>query len=357
MKKIYSFLAILLLIYNFCPAAVRTVCNVPNPSAQYNTIQAAIDASGNGDTIMVQGSAQTYTGFTLANKRVVIIGPGWWPQSLISAVPATVASSVINNAVTSGTEIQGLTMLGLSINTASINNIRIVRNHFTGNVIIGSNYITYSGYLFEGNWFEKTYIQANTNSIYSNFRVQNNLFYGGGLVYFINSSNVIVDHNLFYYGSLYYPFGTNSYYACNNFVIQNNIFSKAEPVYSTSSTVKCTFKNNITFNTSATAPWTLNNNVNGGGNILNQDPQMADQALVNSGTNNPLMNFTIAAGPANNKANDGKDIGLLYNTTGSLNWNNSRTARLPYIYTMKIANPTVASNGTLSVTLEARKNN
>ncbi|MEX6689096.1 hypothetical protein QTN47_16425 [Danxiaibacter flavus] len=357
MKKIYTFLPLLLMICSFSFAAVRTVCNIPTPSAQYSTIQAAIDASGNGDTIMVQGTSLTYTGFTLANKRVVIIGPGWWPQSQISAVPATVATSVINNAVASGSEIQGLTFVGLNITTASINNLRFIRNHFTGSITIGANTLTYSGYLFEGNWFEKSYIQANVASYFSNFIIQNNLFYAGGILYFTNSSNIVVDHNLFYYSGLYYPFGTNSYYACYNLVIQNNIFSKAAPVYGTSSTVKCTFKNNITFNTPATAPWTQNSNVDGGGNVLNQDPQMADQALVNSGTDNPLLNFTIAAGPANNKGNDGKDMGLLYNTTGSLNWNNSRTSRLPYIFTMKIANPTVASNGTLSVTLEARKNN
>ena len=39
---------------------------------------------------------------------------------------------------------------------------------------------------------------------------------------------------------------------------------------------------------------------------------MVDQAGVNNGTDDPLLNFTIAAGPANNSAIDSQDMGLLY---------------------------------------------
>jgi hypothetical protein len=78
---------------------------------------------------------------------------------------------------------------------------------------------------------------------------------------------------------------------------------------------------------------------------------------VNNGTNDPLLDFTIAAGPANNSGTDGKDMGLLYDATGSLNWATSRSSRLPYIFSMNITNPTISQGGSMEVKVEARKNN
>ena len=96
--------------------------------------------------------------------------------------------------------------------------------------------------------------------------------------------------------------------------------------------------------------------MNVAGNIENQNPQMVDQSIVNAGTSNSIGNFTIAAGPANNAGSDGKDMGLLYDITGALNWTNSRMPRLPFITVMNLTTPTVAAGGTLQVNIEARTN-
>jgi hypothetical protein len=84
---------------------------------------------------------------------------------------------------------------------------------------------------------------------------------------------------------------------------------------------------------------------------------MVDQTQINSGNSNALLNFTIASGPANNTASDGKDMGLLFDPTGSLNWTNSRNSRLPRIFSMNITTPTVTPGGNLSVTVDARRSN
>jgi hypothetical protein len=84
---------------------------------------------------------------------------------------------------------------------------------------------------------------------------------------------------------------------------------------------------------------------------------MVDQTVINGSTSSPLLNFTIASGPANNTGSDGKDMGLLFDATGSLNWTNSRNSRLPRIFSMNITTPTVTPGGNLSVTVEARKSN
>lgn len=75
--------------------------------------------------------------------------------------------------------------------------------------------------------------------------------------------------------------------------------TQAKPIYGTSGSggaPNCILQNNLTFNTNATAHWTLNGNINVDGNVLTQDPQMASQTAVNSGADNPLPDFTIAAG-------------------------------------------------------------
>jgi len=101
----------------------------------------------------------------------------------------------------------------------------------------------------------------------------------------------------------------------------------------------------------------VNSNSDAGGNVVNQDPQMTDQTAISAGTNNPLLNFTIAAGPANNTGSDAKDMGLLFDASGSLNWTNSRVSRIPFIYSMNITTPTIPVGGSLNVQVEARKGN
>lgn len=69
MKQAFYFSAFFLLLISIAQATVRTVSNVPSTLAQFNTIQAAVDASNNGDTVYVHGSPNQYAGFTITNKK------------------------------------------------------------------------------------------------------------------------------------------------------------------------------------------------------------------------------------------------------------------------------------------------
>ena len=217
---------------------------------------------------------------------------------------------------------------------------------------------TYTGYSFEGNWFDNSRVNAVTNSIYQNFVFHNNYFYDNGAVVFgniagfFNSTNVLFDHNLWFgpNGGTRNCFINN----CRFFTIINNIFVSRDAAALNSSS---SFSNNITFNAGNNTPWASNGNVDGGGNVANQDPQMVDQASVNTGINNPLLDFTIAAGPANNSGSDGKDMGLLYDSPGSLNWTNSRNSRLPRIFSMNVTTPTVPAGGNVTVSVVAKTSN
>lgn len=358
-----------LLVFVFiCGAAnatIRTVSNVPSTLAQFNTIQAAVNASNNGDTVYVHGSPNAYTAFTITNVKLTIIGPGWAPNKNLPFT-AVVPGMTITGAAAAGTEIQGLAVTStIDINTAHPDNLRFIRNYFTGGqlIYIAQGGTTYIGYLFEGNVFDNSYIQTSGGSAtYQNFLFQNNYFFNNGsnvstqINGFVNSVNVLFNHNLFFGPStgVRNVFGQN----CRFLTVTNNIFVRMDGGDQNSAS---TFNNNITYYPAGSIapadPWSINGNINSGGNVSNQDPQMVAQTSANAGTNNALADYTIAAGPANNTGSDGKDMGLLFDATGSLNWVNSRNSRLPLIFSMNIVNPTIPVGGTLNVQVEARKSN
>ncbi|HRG06973.1 MAG TPA: hypothetical protein PLJ08_00235 [Cyclobacteriaceae bacterium] len=355
-------------------ATVRTVSNNPSTLGQFNTIQAAIDASADSDTVYVYGSPNTYALFTITDKKITVIGPGWAPDKNLPLL-ALVAGANIRNSPAGGTpdgsEIHGLvftTTVNASLNAVGgdigVNNIRIVRCLFNGAL----NWdLAASGYLIEGSIFYNV-LNFNGSNTYQNFLFQNNLFFfpvgaiSSQINNVFNSVNIRFDHNLFYSSNNAGGGVVQLFSNCRFFSLSNNIFNQVNAGLSLSfSTFNNNITNNITLNTtnavSNGTPWAVNSNVDGGGNVSNQSPGMVDQTLINGNNNNPLLNFTIASGPANNTGSDGKDMGLLFDATGSLNWTNSRNSRLPRIFSMNITTPTVTPGGNLSVTVDARKSN
>ncbi|MBX2915452.1 MAG: hypothetical protein KF856_09315 [Cyclobacteriaceae bacterium] len=245
-----------------------------------------------------------------------------------------------------------------------VNNIRIIRCQFNFTIEFQ---LAATGFLFEGCLFYN-YLNFST-STYQNFLFQNNIFfYSVGAISFMvnsltNSVNVRFDHNLFY-SSNNSGGGTVALFAsnCRFLTLTNNIFNQVNAGLNLSlSSFSNNITNNITLNSgnavSNATPWAVNSNVDGGGNVANTNPAMADQVIINGNNGSPLLNFTIASGPANNAGSDGKDMGLLFDTVGSLNWTNSRNSRLPRIFSMNIITPTVTPGGNLNVTVDARRSN
>jgi hypothetical protein len=357
MKHFILSMAILVCIYS--NATIRTVSNNPATIAQYNTIQGAVDASVSGDSIYVHSSPDIYAAFTITNKRLIIIGPGWSPNKDLG-FDAEVNGCTITGTTCSNTEIQGMVFVGaVAINTNHPDNLHFIRNRIYQTFLqLLEASVAYTGYVFEGNWFDNSQVKASITSTYQNLVFQNNYFYESANVVqgnfdgFTNSTNVLLNHNLWFgpNGTPRRCFNEN----CRFLTITNNIFVERDASIDNGFS---TFNNNITFNAGNNTPWASNSNIDGGGNVANQDPQMVDQASVNTGTNNPLLNFTIAAGFANNSGSDGKDMGLLYDASGSLNWTTSRASRLPYIFSMNITNPSISAGGTLNVQVQGRKNN
>ena len=65
-------------------ATIRTVNNNPGGLAQYSDLQAAINASSNGDSIYVHGSVNSYGNSEVIDKKLTIIGPGMSPDKTTS---------------------------------------------------------------------------------------------------------------------------------------------------------------------------------------------------------------------------------------------------------------------------------
>lgn len=346
-----------LFLFGHLQATVRTVSNSPLTIAQYNTIQAAVDASANGDTVYVHGSDTRYAPFTITEKRLTIIGPGWAPLRNFAAFKATVDGITINGSNCKNTEIQGLDISSnVSIITSHPDSLRFIRNRFNSAIYLGWQG-TYNGYIFQDNLFSNAWVGVSAGITIANFLFQNNVFYcistNGNIYGFLNSQNVLFDHNL-WYG----PSGTATAPCIGgqsqNLLFTNNIFVHRNAATNNTLSV---FNNNITFGAGVNNPWDASFGNSGTGNIANQDPQMVSQSSVNNGVNDPLLDFTIAAGAANNAGTDSKDLGLLYDATGILNWSNSRMSRLPFVYSMNVTNSTTPAGTSLNVQVEARRSN
>ena len=248
-----------------------------------------------------------------------------------------------------------ISLSSVSMGNTGPDSLRFIRNQFRGAFYLGHS-ANYNGYVFQDNWFDKAFVSAGAGVSITNFVFQNNIFYAdntnGNFYNFSNCENILFDHNLWYGPSTFIAPCIAT--AGQRLTFTNNIFVHRNAAVNISLS---TFTNNITFAAGVNNPWDAAYGNSGAGNIANQDPQMVSQAAVNSGTNNPLLDFTIAAGPANNGGSDGKDIGLLYEASGILNWANSRMSRLPVIYNMNITTPIIGAGGTLHVQVEAKRNN
>jgi hypothetical protein len=342
---------LVIIVFSLCCisafARVRTVSNYDS-SAQFRTIQTAIDSSSAGDSVYVNGSPYSYAGFTL-NKALAVFGPGWSPDEDVSYVAQIQTDCAIN---ASNCELHGLTFASyVRIDAQGIggsSNIKFIRNKFTGNfyVLLENN----SNLLFEGNWFDNTYLY--NQGALSYITVENNIFYQSShysAYNFYNSTNVIFDHNLWYGPS---SGSSDCFGGCYNLFLNNNIFVHRNAYNSNSGS---TFRNNITYLTTEDNPW-KSPNIDGLGNIAGASPKMVDELNVDNGIDNALMNFTLqASSPGKHAATDAKDLGLLYDP-GLENWTRSRGVDLPFVSKMTLTNNSILVGQKLKFTADAKSN-
>ena len=214
MKKLMLLMVLSALLCNSLTAQhLHRVNNNTDFDADFTTLQAAVTAASDNDTIYVEGSAMNYEGATI-NKPLTIVGPGFFlsenPETQANNTSATIDSEIIFTSGSEGSTIMGCEFqFGIYL-TISVSNISVIRNilfqvEFTdnsNNIVITQNYID-------------AYINAGTGDI-SNTIISNNII-NGGIYAQSTSGPLIVSNNVCWTTSRTYPID------CHNASIQNNI--------------------------------------------------------------------------------------------------------------------------------------
>ncbi len=330
MKKVLFTSLLMLFALFMVKAGIITVNNSPIPGGMYTNLQDALDAAQTGDTIYVHPSPDSYGNIKI-NKRLVVMGGGYSPDSTQFQWPSTTGSITLDSvALTnpiSGTSITGLNVSGSINGDAGIKNILIERCSISSYL-----YVIGSGAIIRNNIIN--YINVNNNSnvlIVGNF-IKN--------ISYSNKSSVLIANNIL----------SGSYYSISYAIISNNIFWFAD----ISNFSYSTFNNNITY---AVSVQTLPYGTNTGSNNLYADPKFNDVTIPLSAVtvgNAIKYDWSLSAASLGISAGtDGTDIGMygggypMPNMTGA--------PALPQITEMTINNSVVPVDGTLNVTVKARK--
>lgn len=155
-------------------ATVLRVSNTDS-STHYATVSAAVEAAAEGDTIVIDGSNVSYGDVTL-NKRVVLMGPGYWlrengiaTEAAYSAELSTLTTTEAGTVVTGIVVKQGMTVKGAHtiITRCYVSTSLytcIVLEPGADNCVIHQNYLTQS--IGNGTSGRDTYNHQITNNIW-----------------------------------------------------------------------------------------------------------------------------------------------------------------------------------------------
>lgn len=201
MKKTISLLAV------FCMAAAAnaTILRVNNntgSSAPYTTIEAALEAAAEGDTIMLDASPVKYPALEI-EKRVVLLGPGHWlaKNGIISegAEAATIDGIKIHaeGAVVKSIAVPGGASITIQAHNVVVNrcqvNGQIVLRNASGSVIHQCYANGVEGY---GSNYQENYIQVTNNILYGRISNLNNSYIAyNTLTSFFNLKDCTVEYN------------------------------------------------------------------------------------------------------------------------------------------------------------------
>lgn len=340
-------------------AATLTVDNKPNNPAQYNSIAAAAAAASAGDTILIAGSATSYTSVTI-DKRLHLVGagikPNKFPNSATTAANITFTSTSSSSA--DGSSIQGISasniILGNTTLSDTIRNITISRcaasirlDRSVYDILIYNNIL---GQI------------ASNYSDYENILVLNNIFQRNGSNINIGQSaaagSILIQNNLFITASV--PSGTsvNAITGLRNGAVTNNVFFGLEPT--DANTINCNFTYNLSFG--GTDPnFVVGANSSQSNNLVNQSPLFID-ATDFSFDDTDDYNYP-ASSPLSGSASNSGDIGIYGGTypwpEGGLSGSGFMYAQEPqYPQTNQIQINTISipQNGTLNVVVRGIKN-
>ncbi len=343
MKKLLFTLVTCIGLFTTINAKVYTVSNNSNAPAQYSDITPAITAASSGDTIYIQGSPNTYSTTTyIVNKKLTLIGAGYDVNNTDFKYTTNInylnfdSAAIVSAGGVSGAKLIGLNLYSISFGTNHVNNVTIDRCYVQSITVGGNNWI-----------IKDSYITSTISGYYvaTNLTVTNNIFVGGYLVN-MNLNSIYVTNNLFLNNSNY-DLTSSSLANVNNNIFYNNTAGKC---------ATCLYNNNIAYYTSAVSfPGS------GTGNYVQSDPLfvVSSPALPIPGTSIAYAsiksyNWTLQPSSVGHlHSGDGTDCGIY---GGLYPWSNfTGQSNIPLVQSFIIQNPVVQSNGTLNITVKAKK--
>jgi hypothetical protein len=346
-KLVHGLLSLLFLIgVHFAYGqTIHTVDNRNESGAQFNTLQAAIDAAVAGDIIYVHPSPTTYGNITI-KKTLTLVGLGHNPNNANGERAFLGNISFNGTADASNTTITGLEFGSVSsYNCANCDGIKLINNRIK-DVIAGwasgnsDNWVIEGCFIFSTSYFWPSISPAATDS---NWQIRNNFIYRFYLNYLSNTTiltNNIIAHN----GGnvLFFQYADAP-------MVANNIFlftgAATEVGLDANSTVS--FNNCMTYSYSGQTISALS----GAGNLDNTDPLFTN-VPVNNVTDFYNNDYSLTAGsPGKNGGTDATDIGLFGNNFAFDN--NGRPELMPYPISMIINNSVVQPGQDLNVDFSA----
>lgn len=221
--KTFTILSFAILFASQAQAKIWRVNNNLGINADFTSLPAAVTAAADGDTIMVEASANAYSYPTLT-KKLIIIGTGYFftdatpnPKTQANTNVSNIGSITFNTG-SAGSVVEGCTISAINL---SESNITIERNNITNYVYVasGASSISNNDTIRQNVIYGMSAGSATGKA--SNLLVYNNILYGPGFQFASNLNNIsgYFINNVFLYSN--YPL------ACANFTFQNNIFNIA----------------------------------------------------------------------------------------------------------------------------------
>ena len=350
MKKVIFTLTLFGILAASANATVRTVSKDPKAPAQFTSINTAIQASSNGDTILAYGTTNSYGDITV-DREIVLIGAGY------------------NNPYGPGSTIRYMYLNGagaLSASHTKISGFNISYIYFNGT---NGNENLIEGVLIERCGLH--YVEFDDGITYRddtirNCRITNNaIYFNAGVFQNIQIHNNIFDNTVI--GTNYYSRTMDSVYVSNcvflnrssanvfvtalDITIENSIFYAAEPQGCTT----CAFPNNMTFlNTNNQLVGSAGNpGCVGSGNHEDDDPQFVIYP-PGGGAFSYSHDLNVQNANAINGGTEGTDMGI---HGGLLPYSPGDNPSIPQMteLTFPANASSVKVGGTLDVTFKAKK--
>ena len=343
MKKLFTLIILMTFSFYLSHATVRTVSNHPAGGSQYSSLEAAYNASSNGDTLLVEGTDIVYflscTGWA---KSLTVIGIGFRPDKQIP-MRTKIRKMDCWNEFRMHPGSSASKFYGIEFTNPVITHEGAVSNMVFEDCKF-SSYFSFGGaatnFAFRNCIFDRDnemdlgfgYAGSATGTI------SNCVFDGYILGYSSSTSSVTIDHCVFLGAS-------GNFDALHYALIRNNIFMNSFP----GGTFNSTYTNNIC-RVAGTFPATPANGNTASGNIENTNPLFVNVLVLHR----TVDDYNLLAGsPAIGAAYDGTDMGVHGGFTG---FSESGEVLInPIIREVSIVNTSVAPNGTLNVLIHATK--